>query len=123
MKRSVYPPLILLLALLLSSAAFAQPKTIPDYSALDITPGEAGGTLTLALDDAPPRFFYYGEVSSVSQTLSQQMFDSLVEFNLETYELEPALAASWDISEDGTVYTFNLREGVTWQRRRALQRR
>ncbi len=114
MKRSVYPALSLLLAFLLSSAAFAQPKTIPDYSALDITPGEAGGTLTLALDDAPPRFFYYGEVSSVSQTLSQQMFDSLVEFNLETYELEPALAASWDISEDGTVYTFNLREGVTW---------
>ena len=42
------------------------------------------------------------------------MFDSLVEFKLETYELEPALAASWDISDDGTVYTFNLREGVTW---------
>jgi peptide/nickel transport system substrate-binding protein len=42
------------------------------------------------------------------------MFDSLVEFNLDTYELEPGLAASWDVSEDGRVYTFNLREGVTW---------
>ena len=26
----------------------------------------------------------------------------------------PGQAASWDISEDGTVYTFHLRDGITW---------
>ena len=106
--------LALLTLALLWGMTFAQPKVVPDYSSLDIEPGTPGGELTLPLDDAPPTFFYYGEINSNVQTLAQQLFDGLVEFNLETYELEPALAKSWEISEDGTVYTFSLREGVTW---------
>ena len=95
------------------SVALAQPKTVghPD---LGMVPGTPGGTVTLALGDSPPRFFYYGEISSVSQALTQQMFDSLVEFDLETYELVPGLAASWEVSDEGRTYTFFLREGVTW---------
>jgi peptide/nickel transport system substrate-binding protein len=104
----------LCLLLLSFGIAWAQPQVVPDYSTLEIVPGTPGGTLRLSLSDAPPRFFYYGEISSISQALTQQMFDSLVEFNLDTYQLEPGLAASWEVSEDGTVYTFNLREGVTW---------
>ena len=105
---------IALLVTLLVGGVLAQPKTEPDYSSLDIVPGTPGGTLTLPLDDSPSTFFYYGEINSNVAVLAQQMFDSLVEFNLDTYELEPGLAESWDISEDGTVYTFNLRDGVTW---------
>ncbi|MBA2666888.1 MAG: ABC transporter substrate-binding protein [Trueperaceae bacterium] len=100
-------------ALVFGSAAFAQPKTV-SYPGLDIESGQSGGAMTMVLGDSPPRFFYYGEISTVSQTLSQQMFDSLVEFDLENYELVPGLAESWEISDDGTVYTFHLREGVTW---------
>lgn len=109
------PALAALLAatVALGALAFAQPRTVA-YPDLGMVAGTRGGTITLALGDSPPRFFYYGEISSVSQTLAQQMFDSLVEFDLETYELVPGLAESWTISEDGTVYTFHLREGVTW---------
>jgi peptide/nickel transport system substrate-binding protein len=102
-----------LLVLSLGSYAAAQPLTV-DYSGLGLEPGQRGGTLTLALNDAPPSFLYYADLGSNSKLLVQHIFDSLVEFDLETYELVPGLAASWEISDDGTVYTFNLREGVTW---------
>ncbi len=46
-----------------------------------------------------------------AQNVAWQMFDSLV-FQNDDAEIEPALAESWDVSEDGTEYTFYLRQGV-----------
>ncbi len=112
-RSSTLTALALALVLALAGIAAAQDKTVA-YPGLGLGEGSTGGTLTLALGDAPPRFFYYGEISQPIQYITQQMFDSLVEYDLETYDLVPALAASWDISDDGTVYTFYLREGVTW---------
>ena len=42
------------------------------------------------------------------------LYDGLVRFADGTLEVEPALAESWEVSEDGTVYTFELREGVSF---------
>jgi len=42
------------------------------------------------------------------------VYDGLVRYKSGTLEVEPALAESWEISEDGTEYTFNLREGVSF---------
>jgi peptide/nickel transport system substrate-binding protein len=42
------------------------------------------------------------------------VYDGLVRYASGTLEVEPALATSWEISDDGTVYTFTLREGVTF---------
>src|SRR5690606_37446450 len=109
-------PLLTVLAATLLVAfgmALAQPRVV-DYSGLGIEPGTVGGSVTLPLGAAPPTFLYYAQIDNATQTLTQQVFDSLVEFNLQTYALEPALAESWEVSEDGTVYTFHLREGVTW---------
>lgn len=46
-----------------------------------------------------------------SETVTRHIFDGLVEFN-EQMEIIPALAEKWEVSEDGTVYTFYLRQGV-----------
>ncbi|MCL4134837.1 UNVERIFIED_CONTAM: hypothetical protein GTU68_060479 [Idotea baltica] len=43
---------------------------------------------------------------------SRQLYNKLVEFERGTTTIAPALAESWDISEDGLEYTFNLRQGV-----------
>jgi dipeptide transport system substrate-binding protein len=40
------------------------------------------------------------------------MYNRLVEFELGTTEVGPALAESWEISDDGLQYTFHLRPGV-----------
>jgi dipeptide transport system substrate-binding protein len=45
---------------------------------------------------------------------SRQVYNRLVQFERGTTNIVPGLAESWDISEDGTVYTFHLREGVAW---------
>ena len=42
------------------------------------------------------------------------VYDGLVRYAPGTLEVEPALATDWEISEDGTTYTFDLREGVTF---------
>jgi peptide/nickel transport system substrate-binding protein len=41
------------------------------------------------------------------------IFDSLVWLD-DQGEVQPALAESWEVSDDGLTYTFNLRQGVTF---------
>jgi peptide/nickel transport system substrate-binding protein len=48
-----------------------------------------------------------------ASNVSQQMWDSLLWVN-EEGELEPALAERYEISEDGTEYTFYLRDDVVF---------
>ncbi|WP_029029721.1 ABC transporter substrate-binding protein [Salinarimonas rosea] len=48
------------------------------------------------------------------------LYDGLVRYADGSFEIEPALAESWDVSEDGTVYAFTLREGVTFHDGTAL---
>jgi len=40
------------------------------------------------------------------------VYENLLKYNLETYEIEPSLATSWQIAEDGKSATFHLRKGA-----------
>ena len=48
------------------------------------------------------------------------LFEGLVIKNPSTLEPEPAVAESWEISEDGRTYTFHLREDALWSNGEAL---
>ncbi len=52
------------------------------------------------------------ETDGESFYATHQIFDTLVEFKTGTTEIVPALATSWDVSDDNLTYTFHLREGV-----------
>ena len=43
---------------------------------------------------------------------AETMFNRLVDFKPGTTEIVPALATSWEISDDGLTYTFHLRDDV-----------
>ncbi len=52
--------------------------------------------------------YHEGEID-----LMYHLYDGLVRFkDDESLEIEPALAADWSVSEDGLVWTFNLRDDV-----------
>ncbi|HEX6207753.1 MAG TPA: ABC transporter substrate-binding protein [Actinomycetota bacterium] len=41
-------------------------------------------------------------------------YDLLVNFSIEDLSPSPGLAESWEVSDDGLTWTFDIREGVTW---------
>ena len=49
--------------------------------------------------------------STISANLLDLLYDPLIEYTSKG-EMGPALAESWEISPDGLVWTFNLRENV-----------
>ncbi|WP_417519373.1 ABC transporter substrate-binding protein [Minwuia sp.] len=51
--------------------------------------------------------------ASIDSIFTQNVFESLTSVT-ESGEIIPALADSWTVSEDGTVYTFDLADGVTY---------
>jgi len=53
------------------------------------------------------------QANAVDQDLSALVFNGLTSFD-ETGRISPCLALEWEVSEDGTVYEFRLRQDVTW---------
>ncbi|WP_244490699.1 ABC transporter substrate-binding protein [Aureimonas frigidaquae] len=53
-------------------------------------------------------------------SMIKSLFDALMDYEPGTTELRPDLAESYEISDDGTVFTFHLRDGVTFHNGRAL---
>jgi peptide/nickel transport system substrate-binding protein len=49
-----------------------------------------------------------------SSRTAMGMYDGLVRFADGSTDIEPALAESWEVSDDGLTYTFHLRPGVTF---------
>ena len=71
-----------------------------------------GGEMSVAITADPPG---WDPTVSTSQEIARvtyhNVFEGLVRFD-QTGAIVPALAGSWETSEDGLTYTFKIREGV-----------
>ena len=52
--------------------------------------------------------------NSFASPILNNVFEGLVTYSTEDGSLIPGEAEDWTISDDGTVYTFTLREGLKW---------
>lgn len=74
-----------------------------------------GGDLTFAIANDPISLNPSGTGSgNDTWYVTRQLVDSLLYQNPETNELEPWLAESWEANADATVFTFTLRDDVTF---------
>lgn len=82
------------------------------------------GAGTVALAQTPPNVLIVGQIAepqsldphTVTATndfrILVNIYDGLVRYKDGTLDVEPALAESWAVSDDGKTYTFKLRQGV-----------
>jgi peptide/nickel transport system substrate-binding protein len=117
---SIATPAALLVLTVACTLASAQPPLGSPGSALPgvLTPapeiGQYGGALVAAQIGEPRTFNPIVAAEDASANLLAPIFEGLVEANILTGEIEPALAESWTVSPDGRMQTFTLREGVQW---------
>lgn len=95
------------------AATIAAVALIASSAAAQGTPKQ-GGTLSIAVISSPLSYPMLQRTNLSDVLYHKLLYDGLVRYSLEDLSPSPSLAESWDISDDGTVYTFHLRQGVTW---------
>jgi len=76
--------------------------------------GKNGGVLVFARSGDSVGLDPARETDGESFYATGNIFDTLVEFKPGTTEIQPALAESWEVSDDGLTFTFNLVEGAVF---------
>ena len=82
--------------------------------AVAATPLAAQPSLTMGMQLEPPHLDpTSAAAAAIDEVVYANVFEGLTRFASDGAIL-PALAKSWEISEDGLTYTFALRQGVTF---------
>ncbi len=90
--------LTMLLVVVVAGLVFAEPNN--------------GGTLVYGRGGDSVGFDPILVTDGYSYKVTQQVFDTLVEYKPGTTAVVPSLASSWSVSDDGLIWTFRLRKGV-----------
>jgi len=71
-------------------------------------------TLHIGMVQEPDNLNPFIGIQGTDYMLWHMNYDFLVGFDAETLEPRPELATEWDVSEDGLVWTFTIRDDATW---------
>ncbi len=75
-------------------------------------PAPDTGVLRVAINREPTTFNSLLSADVTTQLVTDQLHAPLIRLNQETQAMEPALAESWEFSEDGKTLVFRLKQGV-----------
>ena len=106
----------------LGAASLMALGAMPVAAAQDATPNpnaKPGGILKVGLSADPAELDPHKTSLTAAWHVIEHVYSTLVTTNA-ALEPVPSLAESWDISEDGTEYTFHLRQGVNFHNGRAM---
>jgi len=101
----------LLIILALGLSGCVAPPTGPSGGADD---ADQPVTLSLNWGTEPPSLDPSLATDTTSIGIINEMFLALTELDPETQEAMPELATDWEVNEDNTVWTFNMRDDVPW---------
>ena len=107
--------LIMVIAALFVFAACGSGSSGDSESEDSAQPSETGykDTITFAMDVDPEILNPVLSTNTTCERVGQLIYKGLI-FMDKNCQPQPALAESWDVSEDGLVWTFHLRQGVTF---------
>ena len=96
----------------IESIATAAPTTAPSAET-EATDTETAQELTFVLSDEPDGIDPTVTNNSFAMYVLTSCFEGLVTYD-STGSIVGGCAESWDVSDDGLVYTFHLRDGLKW---------
>ncbi|HET6352309.1 MAG TPA: ABC transporter substrate-binding protein [Coriobacteriia bacterium] len=109
--RRLVPAFALLLSIVLALSGCAQKTATTGDKATD-TKSTASDTFTFA-QGADPRGLDPARVDDLeSGKVIVNLYEGLTKYAADSTDVEPCLAESWEVSDDGLKYTFKLRQGV-----------
>ncbi len=105
-SRILAPLLTTFLLAIGSAPATAQESPTPSRDKLTFVVGTT--------DDISSPNPFFATTTSTDYEMLFLSYDMLLNFDQATLQPAPGIAESWEVSEDGTTYTFKIREGMTW---------
>ncbi|MDA0566587.1 ABC transporter substrate-binding protein [Streptomonospora sp. S1-112] len=101
------------------AAALAALPAAPAAASPDSGGGE-GDTLTIAVSQPVDSLSPFLAQRLISTTIHRLAYDYLTNYDPETNETIPALAESWETTDEGRTWTFTIRDDVEWSDGRPL---